>query len=98
MVRIEVQTGYTEKNDIKKSKINEANKRFNEEGTITYIVHFNLYNGKAAVIDISNVASNVEYTKNDRFEGAETIELKDEWFKWLLTEKIPALEEMTVKI
>lgn len=96
-VRIEVQGGFTGKNDIKEHKIKEAMSEFENHKTTTYIFHIDIFNGKVAVIDISN-PKNLTYQNNAKMEGQKTLTVKPEWFKWKLTEKPLSLDKMVVKL
>ncbi len=93
-IRLEIQSGYTGKNDIKLSKINEA-KNCRVE---TYIIHFDLFNGKVAIIDIlnSNIETINKYAKeNPLHEGTMEISIPQEAFCWDLTDKIQNYKTLT---
>ena len=94
--RIEIQAGFTGQNDIKKSKIEEAQKQKNNKIS-SYLIHFDLFNGCAAVIDISDFYSIPNEYYKIKFENTKVLPIKEEWFKWNLTEKLPKLDEICVK-
>ena len=52
-IHIEVQSGFTGVNDIKKSKADDAKRRYSENGWKTVIVHFDLFRGLVAAVDIT---------------------------------------------
>ena len=89
---IEIQAGFTGENDIKKSKALDAQRRFGE-GWKTYTLHFDLYNGKLAVIDITDLASlqNNRWIQNAQFEGVYTVKIPSEAFKWNIGMLCPCL-------
>ena len=52
-LKVEIQAGFQNQNDLKKHKITEALKQFNKSSSRTILIHFDLFNGKAAFIDIT---------------------------------------------
>lgn len=96
---IEIQAGFTGENDIKKSKAADARRR-KAEGWATYVLHFDLYNGELAVIDITNLAALADdkWIKNDRFEGVYTVKIPSEAFKWNLGDKLPNIDALSYTI
>ena len=86
-IRLEIQSGFTGINDIKKHKVTEAKRVYNETNIRSYIVHFDLFNGKAAVIDLSEIEdNNINYRINERFEGQIVFSIPDEAFMYKLTD------------
>lgn len=98
-IHIEVQAGFTGKNDIKRSKANDANQR-KADGWDTYVLHFDLFNGKLAVIDITNLNSLAEkqWIENAQFEGVFTVTIPEDAFKWNITTKLPLFAELSYTI
>lgn len=95
-IRLEMQAGFTGTNDIKRSKIEEARNR-HQSGVITYIMHFDLFNGKVAIINISNVdASEIEYHK--AFENTDVLGIKSEWFRWKLACELPDIDDVIIEL
>lgn len=93
-IRLEIQGGYTGINDIKRSKITEAKNNYSNK-IKTYILHIDIFNGKAALVDIFNPnSSKLVYTKNSRFEGIETLSIKHEWFTWKLSDTLPDITSL----
>lgn len=94
-IRLEVQGGFTGENDIKEHKIKEAISNFKKHKITTYIFHIDVFNGKVAIINISNPEStNLIYKYNNKMESKKTLEIKPEWFKWKLNEKPLALKKL----
>lgn len=96
---IEIQAGFTGENDIKKSKAADAQLR-KAEGWDTYVLHFDLYNGELAVINITNLSSIADdrWIKNDRFEGVYTVKIPPEAFKWNLGDTLSNLGSLSFTI
>lgn len=87
IVRLEIQSGFTGKNDIKRHKVLEANRAFLSDGIYSYIVHFDLFNGNAAVIDISSISDdNVNWEHRQQFENQKVFSIPSEAFKWAITD------------
>lgn len=90
-IHIEVQAGFTGDNDIKWSKAHDAKTRLSE-GTKTYVLHFDLFNGRLAVIDISQLEDTLpeeKWVKNTNFEGVYTASIPSTAFKWDITKEFP---------
>ena len=98
-IHIEVQAGFTGENDIKQSKAIDANLR-KSDGWITYVLHFDLYNGKLAIIDISSLSSLSadHWISNNRFEGVYTVKIPDNAFIWNIYDPLPSLNKLTYTI
>ena len=91
-LKVEIQAGFQNKNDLKKHKITEARKQFNESSSRTILIHFDLFNGKAAVIDITNLGKKrIKYEPRAAMEGKEVFEIPDSYFNWDLTKAIPGI-------
>ena len=89
-LKVEIQAGFQNKNDLKKHKITEALKQFNKSSSRTILIHFDLFNGKAAVIDITNLGKKrLKYEPRAAMEGKEVFEIAHHYFKWDLTKAIP---------
>ena len=94
-IRFEVQSGYTGINDIKKHKVDEAKRVFLSEGIRSYVIHFDLFNGRVAVVDISEIDdSNTNYTVNERFEGQTVFSIPADAFRYNLVDQPPAFDEI----
>jgi hypothetical protein len=89
-LKVEIQAGFQNKNDLKKHKITEALKQFNASSSRTILIHFDLFNGKAAVIDITILGrKKLKYQARAAMEGKEVFELPPHFFNWDLTKAIP---------
>lgn len=98
IIRLEVQAGYTGVNDIKQSKILEAKNCYSMDNIESYIVHFDLFNGKAAIINITNFYRIPESKYHKAFENSNVLSIKEEWFKWNLTENLKSFEDISINI
>ena len=92
-----MQAGYTGINDIKRSKIREAVERATNDGIFTYVVHIDIFNGKAAIIDISK-ADDLSLNYHKAFENTDVLSINPDWFVWKLAEPLPSLEDVIVVI
>lgn len=94
-IRFEVQSGYTGTNDIKKHKVEEGKRVFKRQGIRSYVIHFNLFNGKAAVVDISEIDDqNLNYKANSRLEGQIVFSIPPEAFRYKLQQTPPAFKDL----
>lgn len=98
-VHIEIQAGFTGENDIKKSKARDAQRR-QGDGWETYVLHFDLFNGNLAVVNVTNLANlpMERWIKNDQFEGVYTVKIPNEAFKWNLGDTLPNLDALAYTI
>lgn len=86
-VRLEIQSGFTGTNDIKRHKVVEARKVLSLKGIHSYIVHFDLFNGNCAVVDISSILdNNVNWEHRPQFEDQIVFSIPCEYFKWAITD------------
>lgn len=98
-IRLEIQAGYTGVNDIKQSKILEAKKCLENNQIESYIVHFDLFNGRAAIINISNFYKQIPAKKYRKaFENINVLTVSEDWFKWDLTSKLLSLEDYLIML
>lgn len=85
-IRLEVQSGFTGINDIKKHKVDEAKRILDSRGVVSYVVHFDLFNGKAALIDISSIDdSSIHWERRAQMEDQKVFAIPDNAFVWDLT-------------
>ena len=90
IVRLEIQSGYTDVNDIKKHKVQEAKRAFLDEDVLSYVVHFDLFNGTVAIVNITNIDdANTHWETRTQMEGKLVFAIPDEAFKWFLPEAPP---------
>lgn len=89
-VRLEIQSGFTGSNDIKAHKVREAKRIYNSEQILSYIVHFDLFNGCVAILDISNIDDNsIHWEPRQQFESKEVFCIPEEAFRWFLPDEPP---------
>lgn len=94
-IRLEIQSGFTGLNDIKLHKVEEAKRVFQTENIYSYIVHFDLFNGKVAIVDISNrLSKNINIVARQQFEDQEVFSIPSDYFKWALTDPPIYYEEI----
>lgn len=89
-IRLEIQSGYTGVNDIKAHKVREAKRAFIEEQIISYVVHFDLFNGTVAIIDITNIDDeSIHWEKRAQMESQRVFAIPKEAFRWFLPNEVP---------
>jgi len=90
------EAGFTGKNDIKKTKAEAAKE---STGKTTYVFHFDFFNGKMAVVDITcalDLLPADRWKKNDSLNSAFTTPICDEKFIWKLDEAFPENVEILI--
>ncbi|HIS08659.1 MAG TPA: restriction endonuclease [Candidatus Scatomorpha intestinipullorum] len=91
-MRIEIQSGFQGINDIKEHKVREAKRIFIEEKIQTLVIHFDIFNGQVAFVDISNIPNDdLNWITRQQMEGQSVFNIEQNYFKWLLKEKPPCL-------
>lgn|GEM_PF-215197 len=94
-IRIEVQSGFQGINDIKQHKVLEAGKIKLEENTSTIVIHFDLFNGQVAFVQIDEIEdNNVNWITRQQMEGQTVFNIDQNYFRWKLTEKPPLYDEL----
>ena len=89
-LRLEVQSGFTGINDIKRHKVLEARKVLDQQGIPSYVVHFDLFNGKAALINISSIEdTSIHWEHRAQLEDQTVFSIPHDAFCWDLTEPPP---------
>ncbi|MCQ2455644.1 MAG: restriction endonuclease [Clostridia bacterium] len=90
-IRLEIQSGYTgEKNDIKAHKVKEAKRIFEQEGVYTYVVHFDLFNGIVAIVNITDIDdNNTHWETRNEMEGQKVFAIPTEAFRWFIPDEVP---------
>ena len=85
LLRVEVQSGFQGVNDIKESKVREAQNLFRDKSITTLILHFDLFNGQVAYVDISRIEdSDINWITRQQMEGQSVFNIDQNHFKWLL--------------
>lgn len=86
-VRIEMQSGFTGMNDIKKHKVSEAKRVFAELGFHTVAIHFDLYNGQVAFIKLDEIEdASMNWIERQQMEGQKVFNIDQNYFIWKITE------------
>lgn len=94
-IRLEVQSGFQGINDIKQHKVIEAKRIFQESGTITLVVHFDIFNGQVGIIRIDNISStDINWITRQQMEGQTVFNIDQNYFVWKLTEECPTQKEI----
>lgn len=89
-IRLEIQSGFTGQNDIKEHKVNEASRVFRNEGILTYVVHFDLFNGMMAIIDVTNIDDDdLHWETRNQMEGQRVFAIPTDAFRWFLPNEVP---------
>lgn len=87
---IEIQSGFSGINDFKRHKWVEAKTKLDEEGLPTFVVHFDLFNGCAAVFDPLAFSLDGElWVQRQQMEGQWVLPLDPNWFLWDLQATLP---------
>lgn len=94
-LRIEVQSGFQGTNDIKQHKVLEAKRAFRENSVSSLAVHFDLFNGQVAFIQLETIEdSNVNWITRQQMEGQTVFNIEQNYFVWKLTETPPKISEI----
>ena len=90
IVRLEIQSGYTGVNDIKAHKVREAKRAFCDERILSYVVHFDLFNGTMAIIDVTDIDDeSVHWEIRSQMEGQRVFAIPENAFRWFLPNEVP---------
>lgn len=90
MARLEVQSGFTGINDLKRHKVVEAKAIYDEEGVRTYLVDFDLFNGMVAILDLCEFSVDDDrWVQRQQMEGQWVLPLDFNWFAWRLLDPAP---------
>lgn len=96
VLNLEIQSGLADANDIKMHKINQA-KIKSRNGITTFVIHFDLFNGRTAFINISSISDDdINWYENPRFEGQNVIRIPASDFIWEL-DSLPPLYNSNTK-
>lgn len=89
--RIEAQSGFQGINDIKQHKVLEARRVFIATSEPTICVHFDIFNGMAAIIDLSAIADDdIHWVTRQQMEGQTVFNIDQNYFGWRLSDAPPA--------
>lgn len=90
IIRIEIQSGFQNINDIKQHKVLEAQKIKNEHNISSILIHFDLYNGQVAFVKLDNIENDsVHWVTRQQLEGQTVFNINQNYFVWKLTEVPP---------
>ena len=97
-MRIEIQSGFTGLNDIKKHKVVEAKKVFADSGFHTLAIHFDLYNGQVAFIKLDEIAEeSMNWIKREQMEGQVVFNIDQNYFVWKIIELPPKFKDLVLE-
>ena len=91
-IYVEVLAGFTGQNDIKETKAHEAKTRHAENGWSTFVIHFDLFTGCVAIVNITSLLDNLSddaWIRNPRFETTVTTAIKPNCFTWRIVHALP---------
>ncbi len=84
---LEVQSGFQGINDIKQHKVLEAQKRLEMDKIPTMVVHFDLFNGQVACVEISKIKDNdLNWIIRQQMEGQSVFNISQNFFDYKITE------------
>ena len=88
---VEVQSGFSGINDLKRHKWVEARTKLDEEGLPSFVIHFDLFNGAAAVLNPLDYPVDGDlWVQRQQMEGQWVLPLDTNWFLWDLQAPVPA--------
>ena len=86
-IRVEIQSGFTGINDIKQHKVLEARKIYREQNIHTIAIHFDLFDGQVALVQLDNIDdNNINWITRQQMEGQTVFNIEQNYFIWKLTE------------
>jgi hypothetical protein len=84
-IRVEAQTGLQGVNDIKEHKVREAKAIWQSSGVGTVCSHFDVYNGRAALVAIHELREEeVSWVTRPQMEGQRVLAIGESSFRWKL--------------
>lgn len=87
-IRLEIQAGFTGINDIKQHKVLEAKRLMINEGKETLAIHFDIYNGQVAFVQLDKIEeSDANWVTRQQMEGQTVLSIDQNYFLWKLLEK-----------
>jgi hypothetical protein len=90
-----MQSGFTGTNDIKQHKVLEAKRVFADHGTRTLAIHFDLYNGQVAFVELDDIDDDsVNWITRQQMEGQTVFNIEQNHFVWKLTEPPPRFTDL----
>lgn len=96
-IRIEVQSGFQGVNDIKQHKVLEAKRVKDERNEETMVMHFDIYNGQVAFVNIGDIKDDdIHWITRQQMEGQTVFEIDQNSFQWKLMETPPKFNELDI--
>ncbi|MCL1622884.1 hypothetical protein M2R47_01260 [Moraxella sp. Tifton1] len=95
VLRIEIQSGFQDINDIKEHKVREAKNIKYEQDISSVLIHFDLYNGQVAFIRLDDIENDsVHWVTRQQMEGQTVFNINQNYFVWKLTQLPPKYYEL----
>lgn len=89
-IRVEAQTGLQGVNDIKEHKVKEALSVWKARQVGTVCAHFDVYNGRTALVPLHEVPPNTsEWVTRPQMEGQRVLSIAASHFRWRLSQAPP---------
>lgn len=86
-LRLEIQSGFQEISDIKRHKVIEAKRVWEEHNITTWAIHFDLYDGQVAFMQLDNVEDDsMHWIMREQMEGQRVLNISANNFVWKLSE------------
>jgi hypothetical protein len=93
-IRVEAQTGLQGVNDVKEHKVRESRAAWSENRVGTVCSHFDVYNGRAALVPLHEVPDEgVAWVTRPQMEGQRVLAIDDGYFRWNLSQPPPSWPE-----
>lgn len=87
-IRVEIQSGFQGINDIKQHKVREAKRLYDEKKLKTFVLHFDIFNGQVAVVEIYNITDNdLNWITRQQMEGQSVFNIEQNYFIYSLLKK-----------
>lgn len=98
-VHLEMQSGFAGQNDIKQHKYREAVRLFQENGTPTICMHFDIYNGQAAFVRLDQVEEDDQnWVVRTQMEGQYVLAIDQNYFHWRMLDAPPSPDELGLEL
>jgi len=96
-IRLEIQSGFQGINDIKQHKVLEARRIFFENQTKTIAVHFDLFNGQVAFLNLHTIEdTDMNWVTRQQMEGQTVFAIDQNFFKWRLLDSLPMADQLEI--
>ncbi len=97
-IRLEIQSGFQGVNDIKQHKVLEAKRLFLEKGIPTIAIHFDLFNGQVAFVELNSIEDkSVNWITRQQMEGQTVFNIDQNYFIWKITDKPPKYKDLNFR-